>query len=122
MLNMISEHKEQSLLIKWCFRHADEFDGLDAIFSIPNGGNRDAITGAMLKREGLRAGIPDLMIPVAKRGKNGLFLEMKKRKGGKVSEKQLAWKTRLEALGYQVEVCKGFAEAQGAIRKYYGKG
>lgn len=113
------EHKEQSLLIRWCFRHADEFKGLDAIFAIPNGGLRDAISGARLKAEGVRAGIPDLMLPVAKKGKNGLFIEMKRRTKGALGPKQKEWKARLEFLGYQVEVCRGFAEAKIAIIKYF---
>src|SRR5262245_64718583 len=47
-------------------------------FAIPNGGARDVITAGRLKAEGVRAGVPDVCLPVARAGYHGLFLEVKR--------------------------------------------
>lgn len=73
-----SEHQEQSAVITW-WGHVHKRYGLPekALFAIPNGGARDIITGAKLKREGVRKGVLDLELVVASKGYHGLFLEMK---------------------------------------------
>mgnify|MGYP004433785991 CR=1 FL=1 len=38
---------------------------------------RDARTAANLKRQGVKAGVPDLHLPVARGGYNGLYIELK---------------------------------------------
>lgn len=48
-----------------------------SLFAIPNGGARDVVTGARLKREGVRKGTPDLMLARASKGYHGLYIEMK---------------------------------------------
>lgn len=116
---MVTEHKEQALFFAWCMRHASEFRGLDSIYAIPNGGNRDAITGAMLKKEGVRKGIPDMCLPVPIGGKGALYLELKVRSGGKVGPEQKEWQKRLLELGNESVIVKGFKEARLAVMKYY---
>lgn len=48
-------------------------------FAVPNGGRRDRITGAILKREGVRPGIPD--ITIVRNGGSVAFLEVKGHRG-----------------------------------------
>jgi hypothetical protein len=81
--------------------------------SIPNGGNRDEIEARRLKDEGLQAGIPDLFIPGFR-----LYVEMKRRKGGTVSQKQKEKMAILEGLGYDCIVCRGAKEAVEKTSKY----
>lgn len=118
-LKLPTEHQEQKTFFAWCLRHCEEYEDLDSIYAIPNGGNRDAITGKHLKEEGLRAGIPDMFLPVARKGLHGLYVEMKTRKGGKISDKQAHWLKRLKRQGYQTTVCEGFGEARKTIMRYY---
>ena len=47
------------------------------VFHIPNGGKRNRKEAANLKRQGVRAGVPDLCIPVAKGSYHGLYIEFK---------------------------------------------
>ena len=47
------------------------------IYAIPNGGSRNVIEATNLKRQGVLAGIPDIHIPVAKKGFNSLYIEFK---------------------------------------------
>lgn len=63
------------------------------LHAIPNGGNRDPKTAARLKAEGVKPGIPDIFLPVRRPISNlgfysGLYIELKKLKGGRVSVDQ----------------------------------
>ena len=70
------------------------------------------------KREGLRAGYPDLGLDMARGEYHGLRIEMKRRKGGVVSIEQLAWHNLLRKQGYAVRVCKGADDAIQALEWY----
>jgi hypothetical protein len=110
-----SEHSEQAELIKWCVFNEDPRTSL--IFAIPNGGFRTAKTGAKLRLEGLRPGIPDLMLPVATAKYHGLFIELKTQTG-KPSPAQKEWIKVLNQQGYLALVAKGADEAIASIQKY----
>lgn len=71
------EHRIQAALFKWSRLASSRYPGLRLMFAIPNGGARDAITGAMLKAEGVKPGVPDIFLPVPVNGFHGLFVEMK---------------------------------------------
>ena len=86
-------------------------------FAIPNGGARDAITGARLKQEGVLAGVPDIFLAKSACGKHGMFIEMKTKKG-RVSERQRDLFPLLEAQGYGVAVCHGWREAAETVEAY----
>lgn len=91
------------------------------LFAIPNGGTRsNKIEAANMKRGGVRAGIPDLMLAVPSQGFHGLFIEMKKRHGGTVSKAQKEVIPLLSAQGYRCEICRGFDEALGVLKEYLG--
>lgn len=95
-------------------------------FAAANGGNRDKVTGAIMKSEGVIAGVPDLMIMVPRtiafRYYHGLAIEMKKREGGVISPAQIAWGNALETMGYRWKVCHGAAEAIETITDYLNGG
>lgn len=107
----MSEAKEQQALIEWCAWKRIP------IFHIPNGGSRDKREAANLKRQGVKAGVPDLFVPVARGGWHGLFVEMKTAKG-RVSSKQREWLDLLDAQGYLTRVCRGADEAMSVIGAY----
>jgi len=109
---MISEAKEQENLVYYLRLKKIPF------FAIPNGGSRNKIEAANLKRQGVVAGVPDMMIPVPNKNYAGLFIEMKRKKGGVVSKYQKEWISRLNSLGYKAVVCKGFEEAKKVIEEY----
>jgi hypothetical protein len=68
------------------------------IFAIPNGGHRNKAVAGKLKAEGVKAGVLDLCLPVARRGYHGMFMELKVGKN-KMSAIQQEWYTRLRAEG-----------------------
>lgn len=115
---ILSEHDEQTLLIKWFdIQYKNKF----VLFSIPNGGQRNLLVAKKMKAEGVRAGVPDLFLAVPNKDYAGLFIEMKKEKGGVVSEYQKIMLSRLEQAGYKCSVCKGFEKAKKEIEEYLNK-
>ena len=90
---------------------------LKLLHAIPNGGSRDIREAKNLKRQGVKAGVPDLCLPVPKGAYHGLYIEMKVGRN-KPSAKQNEWLAALGGNGYAVCVCYGAAEARSHIEKY----
>ncbi len=109
-----TEHLEQVTLVAWYRRTYKN----ELLAAIPNGGKRHIKTALAMKREGVSKGFPDLFLPVPSRQYHGLFIEMKRKKGGTVSKEQKAWIEYLNSAGYQAVVCKGFLEAKEVIECY----
>lgn len=95
----LTEHDLQVALIAECDRRALTNPLWGYILAIPNGGQRTKSQGGKLKAEGVRAGIPDLMVAVARHGYHGLFLELKI-SPNKPSQSQLDWIRKLNDQGY----------------------
>ena len=112
-----TEHAEQVTLVQWFDAAYPQYAG--RLFAIPNGGWRAKAQALKLQLEGVRAGVPDLFLPVATGGKHGLFIEMKRSKGGTVSPEQKDWLAHLKQQGYRAEVCKGFEAAKAVIQDYF---
>ena len=104
-----TEHEEQSLFVQW-FRR--EYPGV-RIFAIPNGEQRSPSVACRLKTEGVSRGVPDLFVPAW-----GLWIEMKRTKGGVVSVEQADWIEYLQGLGYAAVVCRGCDEAKVVSEKH----
>lgn len=111
------EHAEQVAVIQWaelsCGRHPD----LGLLYAIPNGGHRHRGVAGKLRAEGVRSGVPDLCLPVARGGAHGLYIEMKA-PGGRVRPEQKWWRERLREQGYCSVVCVGAEQAVCALRSY----
>lgn len=89
-----TEAQEQVTLFSWAAVQA--IPELALLYHIPNGGSRHKAEAARLRAEGVRAGVPDLCLPVPRGGFHGLYIELKRLRGGRLSEQQRAW---LDALG-----------------------
>lgn len=73
-----------------------------------------------LKREGVKSGVPDLCLAVARGGYHGLYIEMK-RKGQTTSDNQKKWIAGLKVQGYEVSVAYSCEEAIEVIKSYLDK-
>ena len=91
------------------------------IYAIPNGGQRNVIVASKLKAEGVLSGVPDLHIPIAKKGFHGLYVELKNGKAGKVSDNQKTIMEKLQSEGYQCEVCRSFDEFRNVVDNYFNQ-
>ena len=96
-------------------------------FHPANGEHRNPITGAKLKRMGVKAGMPDVMILDSALGElsfyDGLAIELKspdaKGKRPKPRANQLEWHERLRKCGWRVAVCYSMDEVIGLLRECY---
>lgn len=107
----MSEADEQRAVVEYC--------DLRRIpcFHVPNGGSRNKAEAARLKLQGVKAGVPDLVIPVARGGYHSLYIEMKA-KGGRISDKQETWLSLLRREGMCAYVCYGAGNAIALIDRY----
>lgn len=114
-----SESVEQRTLIKWWNLYSKVANiPTKLLFHIPNGGKRSLIEATTFVAEGVRAGIPDLMLAIPKNNYHGLFIEMKKRKGGVLSDLQKEMLIVMRNQGYAAYVCNGFEIAKHLIETY----
>lgn len=113
------EHTEQVTLMQW-WHLVCKGMGVpeELLFAIPNGGQRNIIVASKLKAEGVRAGVPDLFLAYPTRRHCGLFIEMKKPKGGRASDKQKSMLATLAENGYATAICHGWTDARTTIEEY----
>lgn len=71
-----------------------------------------------MKRMGVSPGFPDVEVPLPIGPFHGFYIEMKRQKGGKVSEEQREWINYLKDKGYYAEVARGFEEAKEMFNYY----
>ena len=111
------EHEHQATLFKWAKINEKKYPCLALMFAIPNGGHRHIAVAKKLKAEGVKAGVPDIFLPVAKGKSHGLFIEMKAPKGV-VSLTQKQWIFGLVSQCYTAQVCYGWEQAKDVIVDY----
>ena len=115
--NDMSEYSEQCCLVEWCAWNSGKYPELDLIFAVPNGEKRDLVTGARLKKAGVKAGVCDIILPVARGGYHSLAIEMKTGKG-QLSPVQRWWMAKLREQGWLAVVCRSADEAIAVITEY----
>lgn len=113
-----TEDEEQIQLFAWAWFTRGKYPELALMHHIPNGGKRGKVEAARFKAMGVKAGVPDVCLPVPRGGYHGLYVEMKRQQGGRVSEEQNEWMEALRAQGYEAKVCRGWKEAAEAIEQY----
>lgn len=112
---MNEEYHEHCVVVDYILRQYP-----DTLMTIaPNGIKLTMMQGVRFKRMGYRAGTPDILIFEPKGKWHGLFLEMKREKGGVVSEHQKEFLKRANERGYYAVVCRGFDEAKKVIDEYF---
>ncbi len=111
------ESRIQQGCVRW-FRY--QFPNLARLlFAVPNGGARDRVTGAILKGEGVVAGVSDLILLVPAGPYHALCVEMKTRTGHQ-SASQKEWQAEVEKHGYRYVVCRSLDDFINAVYGYLG--
>lgn len=121
------EYEECEWLFQWA--HLQTYDGKrlsTLLIQVPNGAylgadaKTRAITMGKLKKTGLQPGCFDYILPVPKWSERipGLWLEMKRTRGGTVSADQKEFMEHMLDLGWQCNVCKGWIAAAEVIADY----
>ena len=114
----LTESQEQQLLFEWAALSSGRWPELALMYHIPNGGSRSKAEAGRFRAEGVKAGVPDICLPAARGGYHGLYIELKRVKGGRVSPAQQGWIAALRDQGYYACVCKGWDDAAHVIKKY----
>lgn len=112
-----SESDEQQALFQWADIVSNRYPELKLMYHIPNGGQRSRATAGRLKAEGVKAGVPDICLPVARGNYHGLYIEVKV-KPNKPTDNQLIWIDSLNKQGYLAVVCYGWRECAEQIEGY----
>lgn len=112
------EEIEQEHVFLWASMEERAYPELAMLYAIPNGGKRAIKTAVALKKQGVKRGVPDMCLPVARGGYHGLYIELKRQKGGVVSDEQREWIAALNTQGYKAIICHGAEEAIEQIRGY----
>ena len=115
----VTEAEEQKALMQWAKWQEGRYPELKLLYHCPNGGTRNKLEAANLKRQGVKAGVPDLFLPVPRSPKHGLFIEMKVGRN-KCTDNQKKWIRKLLEQGYEVKVCYSCEEAIQIIKRYLG--
>lgn len=115
----VSESAEQQALFRWAEYMSGRHPEIRLLYHIPNEGKRSRATGARLKAEGLKAGVPDICLPVAIGKYHGLYIELKAGRNT-ATDKQKEWLAALASRGYCTAVCWGWEQAAAVITDYLG--
>ncbi len=113
MKNKLTEAQEQTAYFNW----AAYIPELKWAYAIPNGGKRDKIEAAHLKRQGVKAGVSDIFVPLPKGKYHGLYIEMKV-KPNKPTDKQKDFLADMAVAGYATAVCYGADDAIRVTKQY----
>lgn len=100
----------QQACVQWFRLAYPEF----LILAIPNGGSRNRLEAATLKKEGALAGASDLLV-IAQRAV--LFVEMKTKKN-KQQETQKVFQRNVERLGHEYKICHSLQEFQLTVERW----
>ncbi len=87
------------------------------LYHTPNGGQRNPREGAKFKAMGVRAGVADLTLAVARGAWHGMYIELKTPKGVQ-GQTQKVFQQAVEEQGYRYEVCRSFEEFKGYVTNY----
>lgn len=114
------EEEEQTELFSWAAAQESVHPELRLMFHIPNGGKRGKAEAARFKAAGVKAGVPDICLPVARRGFHALYIELKAM-DGRPSLEQNEWMIALLKQGNYAQTCYGFDSAIRLILWYLEK-
>jgi hypothetical protein len=114
------EHQEQKAFFEFAALHFKKHPELELIYAIPNGGHRHKAVAAKMKAEGVKDGVPDMCLPVARGPYHALYIEMKApyKKNHKLPTNQQWWKIRLTGEGNGHSVCYDWEDAWDTVMAY----
>lgn len=112
-----SEHQIQAAFVQWVRMSYTQYPELRLSFAVPNAAKRSYALAKRMKDEGLTAGVPDWILPVARNGYCGFAIEFK-RHNGELSEDQLNYILLLQKEGWKVIVSRNWESAKDVLISY----
>lgn len=118
------EQAEQVALFQWAALAIYRYPELEWLYAVPNfaragkrGDRQAAAEVARRLKEGMKPGVLDIHLPVARGGFHGLWIEMKS-PDGTPSPHQRRWMKALTEQGHSVHICRSFEAARAVIERY----
>lgn len=109
------EHRLQCACVRWFRCQYPQLTPF--LFAVPNGGARTRVTGAMLKAEGVLAGVADIVCIPPVVAAPVLFIEMKTDKG-RLSESQKEFRDAMTAAGHSYKVCRSIDDFMDSVNSF----
>ena len=113
-----TEETEQMLLFQWAELFSCKYAELKLLLHVPNGGKRGKAEAGRLKAMGVKAGVPDVFLPVPRGNLHGLWIELKRIRSGRPTTEQKEWIASLNGQGYAAYICHGWEQASKVILAY----
>ena len=114
----MTEGQEQEIIFKWADLQTAIMPELKLLNGSLNGVKLSIGSAMKAKRQGMRKGYPDIALPIARAGYHGLFIELKKDKGGRPSKEQKEWLAELNRQGYLALCIHGSKLSIDVIKMY----
>lgn len=115
-----TEATEQAALFDFLSRIEPRMPAVRWAFHVPNGGHRMKVVARRLKREGVKAGVPDVWLPVRRDPYIGFVCELKVGRN-RPTTAQRAWLDLLDDQGWRAVVCWGWQQAASELLRYLGE-
>jgi hypothetical protein len=113
----MSEEQHQEAFFQWCEVKGRQNSEFLEFFHVANGGHRFAHTGAKMKRQGVKRGVPDVMLLIPKDRYHGLIIEFKAWPN-KPTVHQKKWLKRFSDRGYLTALCYTWEDAAKVAERY----
>ena len=113
------EDQHQMNLIKWTQQPhiREKWPELKLLYHVANERQCDPRMGKKLRLMGVRRGVPDLCLPVARGVYHGLYIEMKA-ESGSLTEEQKWWRDQLIKQKFFWSLCRGWESAAQILEWY----
>ena len=113
---------EQKMVFRWIRSNQIKYPQLQLAYGTLNGVRLAPKLRKQMYEQGNRKGVPDIVLPCRDSWCNysGLYIELKREKGGRVSVEQKAYIPLLVNEGYKACVCRGHLEAICVLKEYLG--
>lgn len=117
-----AEHAEAVRFFRVVSLHEAAHPDLQLLYAVPNGGLRNKVVAAKMRAEGQRPGVPDYCWPrrSACGSFAGLYIELKRQKGGRLADEQRKFLDGVRAQGYRAERADGWEQAWRLVCEHGG--
>ncbi len=112
------ESYEQKEIFRWSRFNIEKNEHLKYLNASLSGVRLTVGQRTEMKRQGMVKGFPDIFLPYNNGKYSGLFIELKRVKGGVLSKEQKDWLEYLNTQGHLALRCNGHADAIELIEKY----
>lgn len=116
------ESWEQEQIFDWREENKHKYPEIALLHASLNGIRLSPGPASKAKKQGMTPGVPDIFLPIPMQTKHGdchgLFIELKRISGSKISPEQKIFMAALEDQGYMCQVCYGHIEAIKTIKNY----